>query len=90
MTGPMAAVISDDLRYRIGRSLEKFPELGDHPVTAGLTSIWGVDGLTVPDETLVRLNINRRRVPFFTIGYEFMHLLQRSGLGAVTPIRQGA
>lgn len=84
----MAAVISDDLRYRIGRSFEAFPELGDHSVTEGLTSMRGVDGLAVPDETLILLNTNWYWVPFFTIGNEFMHLLQQSGLGAVTPIRQ--
>ncbi len=83
LTAPMAAVISDELRYRIARALEEFPELGDRTVTVGLTAMRGVDGLAVPDEMLVRLNVSRRRVPFFTIGHELMHLLQRPGLGIV-------
>ena len=83
LTAPMAAVISDELRHRLGRALEEFPELGDRRVTVGLTAIPGVDGLAIPDEMLVRLNVNRRRVPFFTIGHELMHLLQRPGLGIV-------
>ena len=29
----------------------------------------------------MRLNVNRRRVSYFTIGHELMHLLQRPGLG---------
>ena len=32
---------------------------------------------------VVRLNVSRRHVPFFTIGHELMHLLQRPGLGLV-------
>ena len=63
--------------------LGEFPELGDRKVTVGLTATPGVDGLAVADEMLVRLNVNRRRVPYFTIGHELMHLLQRPGLGVV-------
>ena len=55
LTAPMAAVISDELRHRLGRALEEFPELGDRRVTVGLTAIPGVDGLAIPDEMLVRL-----------------------------------
>ena len=83
LTAPMAAVISHELRYQIGLALEEFPELGDRKVTVGLTATPGIDGLAVADEMLVRLNVNRRRVPYFTIGHELMHLLQRPGLGVV-------
>ena len=83
VTTPMATVISPQLRYQIGRALEEFPELGDRKVTVGLTATPGIDGLAVADEMLVRLNVNRRRVPYFTIGHELMHLLQRPGLGVV-------
>ncbi len=80
---PQTAVISPELRYQIGRALEEFPELGDRKVTVGLTATPGIDGLAVADEMLVRLNVNRRRVPYFTIGHELMHRLQRPGLGIV-------
>ncbi len=83
LTAPMTAVISPELRYQIGRALEEFPELGDRTVTVGLTAMPGIDGLAVAEEMRVRLNVNRRRVSYFTIGHELMHLLQRPGLGIV-------
>ncbi len=83
LTAPMAAVMSEDLRVRISRALEQFPELANRRITVGLTSMRGVDGLAIPDEMLIRLNVNRRRVPHFTIGHELTHLLQRPGLGLV-------
>ena len=83
LTAPMATVISLQLHDQIGRALGEFPELGDRKVTVGLTGTPGIDGLAFADQMLVRLNVNRRRVPYFTIGHELMHLLQRPGLGVV-------
>ncbi len=73
LTAPMTAVISHELRFQIGRALEEFPELGDRKVTVGLTAMPGIDGLAVAEE--VRLNFNLRRVSYFTIRHELMHLL---------------
>ena len=84
LTAPMTAVISPELRYQIGRALEEFPELGDRKVTVGLTAMPGIDGLAVAEEMRVRLNVNRRRVSYFTIGHElipidnFRHVLRLS------------
>ena len=83
LTAPMVTAATEDLRHRITRALQEYPELGDRTVTVGLTTMRGVDGLAVADEMLIRLNAKRRLVTFFTIGHELTHLLQRPGLGVV-------
>ena len=84
LTAPMAAVASPELVTRLERSLALFPELGDAPVTVGVTASKRLDGLAIPAERLIRLNPYRRRhVTYFTIGHELTHLLQPPGLGLI-------
>jgi hypothetical protein len=61
-----------------------FPELGDDPVTVGVTASRWLDGLAIPSERFIRLNPFRRRmVTYFTIGHELTHLLQPPGLALI-------
>ncbi|MDA1091754.1 MAG: hypothetical protein O3A25_00580 [Acidobacteria bacterium] len=84
LTAPMAKVATPELVLRLERSLRLFPELGDDPVTVGVTASRGLDGLAYPSERLIRLNPYRRRlVTYFTIGHELTHLLQPPGLSLI-------
>jgi hypothetical protein len=81
LTAPMAKVAAPELIQRLERALRLFPELGDDPVTVGVTASRWLDGLAYPSERLIRLNPYRRRVvTYFTIGHELTHLLQPPGL----------
>lgn len=81
LTSPMARVATSELVQRLETALGLFPELGDGPVTVGLTASPGLDGLAVPEDRFIRLNPFRRRmVTYFTIGHELTHLLQPPGL----------
>ena len=81
LTSPMAKVAAPELVERLERALRLFPELGDDPVTVGVTASRWLDGLAYPSERLIRLNPYRRRmVTYFTIGHELTHLLQPPGL----------
>ncbi len=80
----MAKVAPPELVQRLERALRLFPELGDDPVTVGVTASRGLDGLAYPSERLIRLNPYRRRmVTYFTIGHELTHLLQPPGLALI-------
>lgn len=80
----MAKVATPEFVQRLERSLALFPELGDDPVTVGVTASRGLDGLAYPSERLIRLNPYRRRmVTYFTIGHELTHLLQPPGLALI-------
>ena len=84
LTKPMAAAATPELVSRLERALALFPELGDDPVTGGLTASRGLDGLAYAEERLIRLNPYRRRmVTYFTIGHELTHLVQPPGLGLI-------
>lgn len=84
LTSPMGRVATPALVQRIEAALELFPELGDDPVTVGLTSSRWLDGLAFPSERSIRLNPFRRRmVTYFTIGHELTHLLQPPGLALI-------
>jgi hypothetical protein len=81
LTDRMAKVASEELVQRLKASLELFPELGDEPVTVGVTASRWLDGLAFPAERHIRLNPFRRRmVTYHTIGHELTHLLQPPGL----------
>ena len=81
LTPPMARVATSQLIQRLEAALQLFPELGDEPVTFGLTTSRWLDGLAIPEERFIRLNPFRRRmVTYFTIGHELTHLLQPPGL----------
>ncbi len=80
----MAAVATPELVSRLERALALFPELGDEPVTFGVTASRKLDGLAYPTERLIRLNPYRRRmVTYFTIGHELTHLVQPPGLALI-------
>ena len=84
LTAPMAAVATPELVSRLRRALSLFPELGDEPVTVGVTASRKLDGLAYPSERLIRLNpYRRKRVPYFTIGHELTHLVQPPGLALI-------
>jgi hypothetical protein len=80
LTSPMARVATSELIQRLESALALFPELGDDPVTVGVTASRWLDGLAIPSERLIRLNPFRRRVTYFTIGHELTHLLQPPGM----------
>lgn len=84
LTSPMAAVATQELVARLERALALFPELGDDPVTVGVTASRRLDGLAIPADRLIRLNPYRRKqVTYFTIGHELTHLLQPPGLALI-------
>ena len=84
LTAPMAAVATPELVSRLTRAIALFPELGDDPITVGVTAACGVDGLAYPQERLIRLKLHRRKpVTCFTIGHELTHLVQTPGLGLI-------
>ncbi len=84
LTAPMMAVATSELVSRLERALSLFPELGEAPVTVGVTASRRLDGLAIPGERLIRLNpYRRKRVPYFTIGHELTHLVQTPGMGLI-------
>lgn len=84
LTLPLARVATSQLVQKLEASLKLFPELGDEPVTVGLTTSRRLDGLAIPNERLIRLNpLRRRMVSYFTIGHELTHLLQPPGLSLI-------
>ena len=48
LTAPMAKVAAPELVQRLERALRLFPELGDDPVTVGVTASRWLDGLAYP------------------------------------------
>jgi hypothetical protein len=84
LTPPMARIASPELIRRLETALGLFPELGDGPVTVGMTANRRLDGLALPCERIIRLNpLRRRTVTYFTIGHELIHLLQPPGLALI-------
>ena len=84
LTAPMRKRITPELRGRIERALNEFPELAGHRITVGATRAPGLHGNAEGDKLTIRLNTRRRiGVTYFTIGHELTHLLQKPGLGIV-------
>lgn len=84
LTSPMKKRITPELHNRIFRALGEFPELTGHTITVGATRAPGLHGTAEGDKLTIRLNTRRRGgVPYFTIGHELTHLLQKPGLGLV-------
>ena len=84
LTAPMAAVATSELVSRLTQAIALFPELGDDPITVGVTAVRGIDGLAYPQDRLIRLKLHRRKpVTYFTIGHELTHLVQTPGLGLI-------
>jgi hypothetical protein len=82
-TGPMERALTPDLRQRLQRALQEFPELDGTKITVGVTMNPRLHGTAEAENMLIRLNTSRRRVAYFTIGHELTHLLQKPGLGIV-------
>ena len=84
LTGPMRPVMTDELMYRVRRSLEEFPELSDHVIRVGLNRSNHLHGSADVRNMTIRLNPRLRGgVTYGTIGHEITHLLQKPGLGIV-------
>lgn len=62
------------LAGRVGRALQRFPELHDSRVTVGVTRC--ADGIAVFEDMTVRFDLRRGGPTYYCIGHELTHLLQ--------------
>jgi len=65
---------SAELRRRVQRALQHFPELHDSKLTVGVTR--SADGIAVFEDMTVRFDLRRGGPTYYCIGHELTHLLQ--------------